>query len=111
MITYGATIGAFIAAAHTRQESYLIRLRHRAGLFQPLADGRPAVLDAYPAALKKSWVWEELSSVRNIRPFFGKFGMYGGLIYSALDIYLFRGKAPWYAHPRSWRAKAPPALR
>jgi electron-transferring-flavoprotein dehydrogenase len=54
----------------------------------------PAELAAYPEAVKKSWVWKELHAVRNIRPSFGK-GLWGGLIYSALDTYLFRGKAPW----------------
>jgi electron-transferring-flavoprotein dehydrogenase len=43
-------------------------------------------------------VWDELSGVRNIRPSFAKFGMWGGLAYSALDTYLFRGKAPWTFH-------------
>ncbi|MBS41543.1 MAG: electron transfer flavoprotein-ubiquinone oxidoreductase, partial [Rhodospirillales bacterium] len=32
--------------------------------------------------------------VRNIRPAF-RYGLWAGLIYSALDTYLFRGKAPW----------------
>ena len=63
-----------------------------------LAGDRPAVLDAYPEALEQSWVWEELSAVRNIRPAFAKWGMWGGLVYSAIDTYVFRGKAPWTFH-------------
>ena len=54
----------------------------------------PAVLDAYPEALKASWVWDELYTVRNVRPSF-RWGMWGGIAYSALETYLFRGKAPW----------------
>jgi len=53
------------------------------------------VLDSYPAALKASWVWSELEGVRNIRPAFAKFGLWGGLVNAALDTYVFRGKAPW----------------
>ncbi|MBX7147244.1 MAG: electron transfer flavoprotein-ubiquinone oxidoreductase [Alphaproteobacteria bacterium] len=51
-------------------------------------------LKKYPAMLRKSWVWKELKKVRNIRPAF-HLGLWGGLIYSALDTYLFRGYAPW----------------
>ncbi|MDA0652754.1 MAG: electron transfer flavoprotein-ubiquinone oxidoreductase [Proteobacteria bacterium] len=56
-------------------------------------DGGP-LLEAYPEALKKSWVWDELYRVRNIRPAF-RWGMWAGLLYAGLDTYLFRGKAPW----------------
>lgn len=49
---------------------------------------------AYPEKLKKTWLWDELYSVRNIRPAF-KWGLWGGLAYGAIDTYLFRGKAPW----------------
>ena len=58
------------------------------------AEGPVATLDAYPAALRASWVWEELRAVRNIRPAFQK-GLYVGLAHAALDTYVFRGKAPW----------------
>ena len=58
------------------------------------AEGPVATLDAYPAALRASWVWDELRAVRNIRPAFQK-GLYVGLAHAALDTYVFRGKAPW----------------
>lgn len=48
----------------------------------------------YEDSLKKSWVYKELKAVRNIRPSF-KFGLYFGLLYSAIDTYIFRGKAPF----------------
>ena len=44
--------------------------------------------------MKKTWVWDELYRVRNIRPAF-KAGLAFGLIYSAIDTYIFKGKAPW----------------
>ena len=59
-----------------------------------LAKGDRPLLDSYPEALKASWAWDELSSVRNIRPSF-RFGLLGGLLYSAFDTYVLRGKAPW----------------
>jgi electron-transferring-flavoprotein dehydrogenase len=49
----------------------------------------------YEAAIQDSWIYEELYKARNIRPSFSKFGLWGGLVYSALDTYIFRGKAPW----------------
>ncbi|HEV8680312.1 MAG TPA: electron transfer flavoprotein-ubiquinone oxidoreductase [Stellaceae bacterium] len=49
------------------------------------------------AALQRSWVWDELYRVRNIRPSF-RLGLWGGLLYSALDTYLLRGRAPWTFH-------------
>jgi electron-transferring-flavoprotein dehydrogenase len=51
-------------------------------------------LEAYPEALKRSWIWDQLYKVRNIRPSFHK-GLFAGLAYSAIDTYLFRGRAPW----------------
>jgi electron-transferring-flavoprotein dehydrogenase len=55
----------------------------------------PADLSAYEEELKASWIWEELGSVRNIRPGFAKLGLYGGLANAAIDTVLLRGEAPW----------------
>ena len=63
------------------------------------ADG-PREIAAYGDALKKSWVWQDLSRARNIRPAFNR-GRWIGLVYSALDTYLFRGRAPWTFHNHS----------
>lgn len=54
-------------------------------------------MSAYPQKLKDSWVWSELSSVRNIRPAF-RYGVWVGLVHAALDTYIFRGRAPWTLH-------------
>lgn len=60
-----------------------------------LAAETPAVeASAYPAQLRKSWLWDELHRVRNIRPAF-RWGLFGGLAYGALDTFVLRGKAPW----------------
>src|SRR5579862_4972828 len=48
----------------------------------------------YRPALERTWLWDELHRVRNIRPSF-RWGLYGGMLYSAIDTYLFGGKAPW----------------
>jgi len=48
----------------------------------------------YKNNIKNSWLWEEFYTARNIRPSF-KFGLIPGLLLSAIDNYIFRGKAPW----------------
>ena len=59
------------------------------------SEDRAPVLAEYPAMLEQSWLWEELKAVRNIRPAFAKWGMWGGLVNAALDTYVFKGRAPW----------------
>ncbi len=54
----------------------------------------PREITTYPELLKESWLWSELYKARNIRPSF-KWGFWGGVIYSAIDTFLFRGRAPW----------------
>ena len=46
------------------------------------------------AALVLRFPNDELRRVRNIRPSF-RWGLWGGLAYSALDTYVLRGAAPW----------------
>lgn len=81
-----------IKGSHTAMKSGMVCAE---ALFEALAgEGRIGTLEAYPAALKKSWVYEELAAVRNIRPAFTK-GLAVGLAYAALDSYVLRGRAPW----------------
>ena len=51
-------------------------------------------LDNYESKLAESWVTEELYKSRNIRPSFHK-GLWFGLLYSAFDTYIMRGRAFW----------------
>jgi electron-transferring-flavoprotein dehydrogenase len=62
---------------------------------EALAGNRPAEPASYTTKFEASWLHAELHGARNIRPAFAKFGLYGGIAYSAIDTYLFRGKAPW----------------
>lgn len=54
-------------------------------------------LKDYSTQIKNSWIIPELYQARNLRPAFHK-GLWPGLIYSAVDQYLLRGKAPWTFH-------------
>ncbi|AEY96604.1 FADR387Wp [Eremothecium gossypii FDAG1] len=71
----------------------------------------PINLESYEAAFRKSWVYDELWQVRNIRPSFGsKLGGYGGMAYSAVDSYILKGRGPWtFHHHKSDAAVTGPA--
>lgn len=50
----------------------------------------------YEEALRKSSIWKELKEVRNIRPsFHSPLKCYGGILYSGLEAYIFKGRVPW----------------
>jgi electron-transferring-flavoprotein dehydrogenase len=81
-----------IKGTHTAMKSAMVCAE---AIFDALAASEPpAVVEAYPEALRKTWLWDELYRVRNVRPAF-HWGMWAGLAYSALDTYVLRGKAPW----------------
>lgn len=68
-------------------------------------------LENYEIAIKSSWVWKELNEVRNIRPsFHNPLKLYGGIMYSGLESFILRGRAPWTLHhPKSDAAFTEPA--
>ena len=60
-----------------------------------LKAGRAAdALDAYPAAFRSSWLYDELYTARNFKPWMSK-GLYLGSLMVGVDQVLFRGRAPW----------------
>jgi electron-transferring-flavoprotein dehydrogenase len=98
-ILIGDTAGflnvAKIKGNHTAMKSGMVAAE---ALFDHLArgDANADVLD-YEPRLKKSWLWEELRGVRNIRPSF-RGGLIAGMVYSAIDTVILRGRAPWTFH-------------
>ncbi len=84
-----------IKGSHTAMKTGMTAAEAVFEWFAAGASGREVT--AYPERLKQTWVWDELYRVRNIRPSFHR-GLWGGLIYSGIDTYLFRGKAPWTFH-------------
>ena len=81
-----------IKGTHTAMKSGMVAAE---AAFAALAGGgeRPE-LGAYPELLRRSWLWDELYQVRNIRPSF-HWGLWPAMAYSALDTYVLRGRAPW----------------
>jgi electron-transferring-flavoprotein dehydrogenase len=56
----------------------------------------PVDMQPYADALEKSWVYDELRAVRNMRPAFNTpLGVPGGVAYSGLDAFVLRGRVPW----------------
>ncbi len=87
-----------IKGSHTAMKSGMVAAE---SMFEALQGDAAKELNSYPEALKKSWLWEELHKSRNIRPSF-RWGLWGAMIYAAIDTFLFRGKAPWtLKHHRS----------
>ena len=56
--------------------------------FEAINDGREADdLKAYRKAYEQSWVYKDLRLVRNAKPMWSKFGIYGGLALGGLDMW------------------------
>jgi electron-transferring-flavoprotein dehydrogenase len=84
-----------IKGTHTAMKSGMLAAE---AVAEAMADEGIAEPTSYPDKLRESWLWDELKTVRNIRPGFAKWGMWGGLLHAAVDTYVFRGKAPWTLH-------------
>ena len=95
-----------IKGSHTAMKSGI--LAAEAAWSAIKAGGRASRLDAYPDALRRSWVWRELKRARNVRPAF-RFGLLAGIAYSALDTYVLRGRAPWTFRHHPDHARLRPA--
>ncbi|MDQ5909682.1 MAG: electron-transferring-flavoprotein dehydrogenase [Pseudomonadota bacterium] len=90
-----------IKGTHTAMKSGIVAAE---AVFAAITGEQPTEVTAYPEQLRQSWLWEELYQVRNIKPSF-RWGLWVAMAYSALDTYLFRGKAPWTLHHHPDHAK------
>ncbi|KAF9548816.1 hypothetical protein EC957_005489 [Mortierella hygrophila] len=62
-------------------------------------EGKPIVLEDFEQKVKDSWIWKELTEIRNCRPsFHTPLGNLGGVIYSGIDTILLKGRTPWTFH-------------
>jgi len=85
-----------IKGTHTAMKSGMTAAE---AIFDALRDetsSSPEITD-YRSRLEGTWLWDELHRVRNLRPSF-RWGLWSGMLYSGLDTYLLRGKAPWTLH-------------
>lgn len=83
-----------IKGIHNAMKSALVAAE---SLFPLLQKSQGDECSDYPTNLKSSWLWDDLYRARNIRPAL-RWGLWPGLIYSGIDTYLLRGRAPWTFH-------------
>jgi electron-transferring-flavoprotein dehydrogenase len=85
-----------IKGTHTAMKTAMVAAE---AVFNKLQAGDSATEGVEPTEyeenLKSSWVWSEMKSVRNIKPAFHKFGLWGGMAYTGLFYVVGRGKEPW----------------
>jgi electron-transferring-flavoprotein dehydrogenase len=81
-----------IKGTHTAMKSGMLAAE---AIAEALASDRAPEPVGYTEKFKNSWLHEELYKERNLRPAFAKFGLYGFLLYSGLDTFVFKGHAPW----------------
>lgn len=56
---------------------------------------KPQELTGYPAAVEKSWIHDELYSIRNTHAAFAKWGTLPGVVYTGLSTFITQGREPW----------------
>jgi len=67
-------------------------------------------LTAYPEAIEKSWIHEELYQVRNCHEAFARWGVGGGLVYTGIATHITKGHEPWtLEHSKTDAEKTEPA--
>ncbi len=71
-----------IKGSHTAMKSGMVAAEGVVALLREKTEAAREAT-AYPAALKKSWLWDELSRARNVKPAF-KWGLWPAMAYSAL---------------------------
>jgi len=94
-----------IKGSHTAMKSGMLAAE---AVMAALGRGEGAELDDYPDRLRQSWVWPELKAVRNVRPAF-HWGLWAGLAYSGLSLFLLRGREPWTFHHKPDHTSLMPA--
>ena len=101
-----------IKGTHTAMRSGMLAAEAAYSALGNSRDNEGAVfLFDYEDKLRNSTIWKELKQVRNMRPsFHGPLGLYGGILYSGLEAYLFRGYTPWtLKHGKGDHAATKPA--
>lgn len=97
-----------IKGVHTAMGSGMMAAE---AVFKALSQKNDMLLYDYSKTLRSSWIMKELNAVRNVRPWF-KLGLWGGLLFSGIEMFLFRGKTPWtLAHGAQDRKKLEPIAR
>lgn len=85
-----------IKGTHTSMKSGMLAAEAAYTALKNNPDASSIFLYDYEDALRQSWIWKELKQVRNMRPsFHTPLGVYGGIMYSGLEAFIFRGLLPY----------------
>ncbi|MFZ2629184.1 MAG: electron transfer flavoprotein-ubiquinone oxidoreductase [Rugosibacter sp.] len=102
----GMLVASRIKGSHAAIKSGMLAAEAAAAA---LAAGRMQdELTAYPEAFRASWLYEELHTARNFKPWMAK-GLVTGSLMFGIDQVLLRGKAPWTLHNTADHKKLKPA--
>ncbi len=82
-----------IKGSHTAMKSGILAAEAIVQALQKNAAGTD-LLEQYPVALKKSWIYEQLYPARNFRHYF-RYGLLKGTVLAGLDLKVFKGRSPW----------------
>ncbi|KAG0205768.1 hypothetical protein BGX28_002691 [Mortierella sp. GBA30] len=92
-----------IKGTHTAMKSGMLAAEsaYAAITAENYSEEKPVVLEDFEQKVKDSWIWKELSEIRNCRPsFHSPLGNLGGVLYSGIDTILLKGRTPWTFHNR-----------
>ncbi len=66
-------------------------------VFDAIQHGAPEILTSYPQKLRASWVWQDLSAVRNVKPYLSRYGTWVGTMLGGIEMWLsgFGLTMPW----------------
>ena len=104
----GFLVASRIKGSHSAIKSGILAAEATA---QALAEGRSGdELAAYPEAFKNSWLYDELSTARNFKPWMAK-GFWIGSLMFGIDQMILRGKAPWTLANHADHTKLLPAAQ
>ena len=102
----GMLVASRIKGSHAAIKSGMLAAEAAAAA---LAAGRANdTLSGYPEAFRESWLYEELHTARNFKPWMAK-GLWTGTLMFGIDQVLLRGKAPWTLHNTADHLKLKPA--
>lgn len=74
-----------IKGSHNAMKSGMLAAE---AVFEAFNHTKDNLLSAYPELLRKSWVWQDLHAVRNVKPLLSKFGSWGGTILGGIEMWL-----------------------
>jgi electron-transferring-flavoprotein dehydrogenase len=85
-----------VKGTHNAMKSGMLAAEAAWNALRETRDEGSVFLYEYEDALRRSPIWKELKEVRNMRPsFHSPLGVYGGMLYSGLEAFVLKGRAPW----------------